>query len=88
MSDAGAESDKELAARLTTLGVARLRALTEVGDELAAACHAGDVAVDRTPVSADGRLELPHWLREQAISRTMHRYGSVRTPDHVITKPL
>ena len=80
LSDAGAESDEELAARLTTLGVARLRALTEVGDELAAACHAGDIAVDRTPVSADGRLELPHWLREQAISRTMHRYGSVRTP--------
>ena len=87
LSDAGAESDEELAARLTTLGVARLRALTDVGDELAAACHAGDIAVDRTPVSADGRLELPHWLREQAISRTMHRYGSVRTPDHVITKP-
>ncbi len=52
-----------------------------IGDELAAACHALDIAVDRSPVSADGLLELPHWLREQAISQTMHRYGSIRRTD-------
>ena len=59
-------------------GRPRLRALTEIGDELAAACHALDIAVDRSPVSADGMLELPHWLSEQAISQTMHRYGTIR----------
>jgi RHH-type proline utilization regulon transcriptional repressor/proline dehydrogenase/delta 1-pyrroline-5-carboxylate dehydrogenase len=79
-SDVGTESDEQLTARLDSLGVSRMRALTAIGDGLAAACHARDIAVDRAPVSADGVLELPHWLREQAISRTMHRYGNVRTP--------
>ena len=77
VSDARTESEPDLAARLGNLGVARLRALTDVGDELAAACHRLDIAVDRSPVSADGAIELPRWLREQAISRTLHRYGSV-----------
>ncbi len=27
------------------------------------------------PMSASGRLELTRWMKEQAISRTMHRYG-------------
>ena len=30
--------------------------------------------MDDRPV-ADGRVELRRWVREQAISRTMHRYG-------------
>ncbi len=77
VSDARTESEPDLAARLGSLGVVRLRALTDVGDQLAAACHRLDVAVDRSPVSADGSIELPRWLREQAISRTLHRYGSV-----------
>ena len=81
VSDAGAESEERLAARIGALGATRLRALTEIGDELAAACHALDIAVDRSPVSADGMLELPHWLREQAISQTMHRYGNIRRTD-------
>jgi RHH-type proline utilization regulon transcriptional repressor/proline dehydrogenase/delta 1-pyrroline-5-carboxylate dehydrogenase len=71
------ESERDLASRLGSLDVARLRALTDVGEELAATCHARDIVVDRSPISADGVIELPHWLREQAISRTMHRYGNV-----------
>ncbi|MGH9135616.1 MAG: aldehyde dehydrogenase family protein, partial [Acidimicrobiales bacterium] len=78
VSDADKESDAELAARLDRLGVERLRALTPISDELARACHRHDVAVDQAPVSDDGTLELPHWLREQAISQTLHRYGSIR----------
>jgi RHH-type proline utilization regulon transcriptional repressor/proline dehydrogenase/delta 1-pyrroline-5-carboxylate dehydrogenase len=30
------------------------------------------------PVLANGRLELRHYLKEQAISETVHRYGNVR----------
>jgi RHH-type proline utilization regulon transcriptional repressor/proline dehydrogenase/delta 1-pyrroline-5-carboxylate dehydrogenase len=78
VSNSAVEPDTRLAARIGSLGASRLRALTAVGDDLAAACHAVDVAVDRNPASADGSLELPHWLREQAVSQTMHRYGSVR----------
>jgi hypothetical protein len=31
--------------------------------------------VDRHPVSDVGEAELPHWLKEQAISVTRHRHG-------------
>jgi RHH-type proline utilization regulon transcriptional repressor/proline dehydrogenase/delta 1-pyrroline-5-carboxylate dehydrogenase len=78
VSHAAGESEDALAARLAGVGATRLRAVTDIGDGLAAACHALDIAVDRAPVSADGMLELPHWLREQAISVTTHRYGLIR----------
>jgi RHH-type proline utilization regulon transcriptional repressor/proline dehydrogenase/delta 1-pyrroline-5-carboxylate dehydrogenase len=78
VSNAAGESEDVLAARLPGLGATRLRALTALGDGLAAACHALDIVVDCSPVSADAMLELPHWLREQAISETTHRYGLIR----------
>ena len=41
-------------------------------DLLAGRRHVAD-----DPVTAEGRIELLHYLREQAISRTTHRYGNV-----------
>jgi RHH-type transcriptional regulator, proline utilization regulon repressor / proline dehydrogenase / delta 1-pyrroline-5-carboxylate dehydrogenase len=79
VSDAAGEAEQELAVRLGTLAAARLRILTSCADELLRAAHRADVTVDRTPVSADPDSELPHWVHEQAISRTMHRYGLLRT---------
>jgi RHH-type proline utilization regulon transcriptional repressor/proline dehydrogenase/delta 1-pyrroline-5-carboxylate dehydrogenase len=29
------------------------------------------------PVLANGRLELRYYLREQALSQTIHRYGNI-----------
>jgi len=29
------------------------------------------------PVTGNGRIELRHWVREQALSRTRHRYGQI-----------
>ena len=77
MSDAAIESEDALATRLGDIGPERFRALTAIGDDLALRRHTRDITVDRAPVSPNGLLELPHWLREQAISRTLHRYGSV-----------
>jgi RHH-type proline utilization regulon transcriptional repressor/proline dehydrogenase/delta 1-pyrroline-5-carboxylate dehydrogenase len=57
----------------------RLRALTPVPDALARVCHAANIAIDDTPVTGHGRVEIPRWVREQAISRTLHRHG--RTPN-------
>jgi RHH-type proline utilization regulon transcriptional repressor/proline dehydrogenase/delta 1-pyrroline-5-carboxylate dehydrogenase len=68
-------TDDEVAARLP--GVDRLRLLTAATDALRAAAHRADVAVDETAITHDGRVELPCWLREQAISRTRHRHGRV-----------
>ncbi|MGH8995995.1 MAG: hypothetical protein ACRDYB_08215, partial [Acidimicrobiales bacterium] len=43
---------------------------------LAAAARAG-VAVLDEPVCSHGRIELVRWLREQTLSRSLHRYGNV-----------
>jgi RHH-type proline utilization regulon transcriptional repressor/proline dehydrogenase/delta 1-pyrroline-5-carboxylate dehydrogenase len=45
----------------------------------AAASRLGSVTVLDAPVLASGRRELLTMLREQAVSRTMHRYGHLRT---------
>ncbi len=74
------EDDAALAARLATSGAARLRLLADVDDAVLVACHDAGIAVDRTPVTHDGRVELPCWLREQSISWTLHRHG--RIPSH------
>ncbi|MFM1966920.1 MAG: hypothetical protein RL134_2645 [Actinomycetota bacterium] len=74
-SDPREESDAELAARLGGLDVERLRLLVPASPELFAAAHAAGVAVDRQPVTDAGEVELPRWLKEQAISVTRHRHG-------------
>ena len=45
--------------------------------EVRAAAHAAGVVVLDAPVLGAGRLELRAYLREQAVSRTVHRYGNV-----------
>jgi RHH-type proline utilization regulon transcriptional repressor/proline dehydrogenase/delta 1-pyrroline-5-carboxylate dehydrogenase len=72
------ETDADLAARIADSGVERLRTLGPVDDALATACHRAGVAIDDTPVTGHGRLELPCWLREQSVSQTMHRHGRLQ----------
>ena len=71
------EDDAALAARLSRTGADRLRLLVPCAEVLRRAAHASGIAVDETAVTHDGRVELPCWLREQAISRTMHRHGRI-----------
>jgi RHH-type transcriptional regulator, proline utilization regulon repressor / proline dehydrogenase / delta 1-pyrroline-5-carboxylate dehydrogenase len=73
------EEEEALARRIASGGTERLRVIGAVGDELARACHRHDVAIDDTPVTGHGRVELPCWVREQAISRTLHRHGRIST---------
>ncbi len=70
-------SDDQLAATLQEEGerIDRLRLLCDADDSLLRACHERHVAVDREPISRHGRIELAHWVVEQAISETAHRYG-------------
>ena len=37
--------------------------------------HAADIAIDVVEPVADPMIELQRWVREQAISRTLHRHG-------------
>jgi RHH-type proline utilization regulon transcriptional repressor/proline dehydrogenase/delta 1-pyrroline-5-carboxylate dehydrogenase len=71
------EDEAALATRLAGIGCERLRALIPVSVPLRTAAHAAGIAVVDAPVSAAGRFELRHYLREQAVSRVVHRYGSV-----------
>ncbi len=76
VSDASVEDEAALIGRLGS-GVARLRALVPVGEAVRRQCHAADIAVVDRPVSARPETELPHWLHEQSVSVTRHRYGRV-----------
>ncbi len=58
----------------------RLRVVGPVDDTLLRACHQADVDVDRAPIVSFGRVELLHWVREQAVSEANHRYGRVVAP--------
>lgn len=70
------ESDEQLAARLaTSTGEIRLRALIDVSDTVRRACHAAGVTIDDAGLTGVGRLDLIHFLKEQSISTTQHRYG-------------
>ena len=71
------ESDEEFAARLETLEVARVRALGRVGDVVRAVANRRNIHLAEDPVTASGRAELRHYLREQAISETTHRFGNL-----------
>ncbi len=73
------ETDEAFLARLGPQGVARVRAVGEVSDTLRRGAAERGVHLADDPVTADGYLELRHYLREQAISRTTHRFGTVVT---------
>lgn len=72
-------SDAEFAEQVKRGQVSgRIRVIGEVdGLRAAAAEHVGHVTVLDHPVLASGRRELLCVLREQAVSRTLHRYGHV-----------
>ena len=70
------ETGAQLAARISCLnGEIRLRVVTSVDDDVLAAAHSTGVTIDDSPVAGIGRIDLLRFLREQAISRSMHRYG-------------
>jgi RHH-type proline utilization regulon transcriptional repressor/proline dehydrogenase/delta 1-pyrroline-5-carboxylate dehydrogenase len=79
---ASTESETELAARLAALSphAEFLRTLRTPSDALLTAAYAAGLNWINAPMLACGRHELPRWLREQAVSRTMHRYGLIAEP--------
>ncbi|MBP7951435.1 MAG: bifunctional proline dehydrogenase/L-glutamate gamma-semialdehyde dehydrogenase [Verrucomicrobiales bacterium] len=71
------ESDEAFAARLGKLaGQAEfLRTVTTPPDAVLRAAHAAGLNWIDAPATANGRMELRFWLREQAVSECLHRYG-------------
>jgi RHH-type proline utilization regulon transcriptional repressor/proline dehydrogenase/delta 1-pyrroline-5-carboxylate dehydrogenase len=85
-SDTTEETSEELAARIGTLDIDRLRLLDDEqgGDRtpLLIAAHAADVVVDTAAPVGAAEIELPRWLREQSVSITRHRHG------RLVTRPI
>jgi RHH-type proline utilization regulon transcriptional repressor/proline dehydrogenase/delta 1-pyrroline-5-carboxylate dehydrogenase len=69
--------DAALAQRLGAMGIDRLRVLGPVADEVRRAAAEAGVELDDQPVTGHGRVELLRWVREQAVSRSTHRYGNI-----------
>jgi RHH-type proline utilization regulon transcriptional repressor/proline dehydrogenase/delta 1-pyrroline-5-carboxylate dehydrogenase len=55
----------------------RVRVWEPISMAARAAAGGTGVTVIDAPVLANGRLELRWYLREQAVSRVLHRYGNV-----------
>jgi hypothetical protein len=57
--------------------VERVRTWERISTAARAAANGTGVTVIEAPVLANGRLELRCYLREQTVSRILHRYGNV-----------
>jgi RHH-type proline utilization regulon transcriptional repressor/proline dehydrogenase/delta 1-pyrroline-5-carboxylate dehydrogenase len=71
------ESAGSLAASLGAVNGARLRLLGTSEPEVLIAAAEQVVTVLDEPVCSHGRVELVRWLREQVVTRSLHRYGNV-----------
>jgi RHH-type proline utilization regulon transcriptional repressor/proline dehydrogenase/delta 1-pyrroline-5-carboxylate dehydrogenase len=57
----------------------RVRAPGGASMPFLARAHELGIVVDSAPITGSGDIELPHWLLEQSVSRTRHRYGRLLT---------
>ncbi len=73
------ETDAALAGRLARSRAARIRVLGAVDPQLRTAAMAVGMPLDDSPVVSHGRVEGLRWLREQAVSITNHRHGTIMT---------
>ena len=72
------EAEAEFVARLAHRGDAeRVRVWAPISTAARAAANGAGVTVIDARVLANGRLELRWYLREQTVSRVLHRYGSL-----------
>jgi RHH-type proline utilization regulon transcriptional repressor/proline dehydrogenase/delta 1-pyrroline-5-carboxylate dehydrogenase len=71
------ESGESFAARTAHDPGARIRLPGAPEPEVLAAAAEHGVTVLDEPICSHGRIELVRWLREQSLSRSLHRYGNV-----------
>ena len=71
--------DAEFVLSLATLGdrAEFLRVIGPCADSILLAAQSAGLNVISAPLTACGRVELRHWMREQSVSRTLHRYGQM-----------
>ncbi len=69
------ESDVALVERMPRWS--RIRLVGSPGSDLRRSANQAEIDVIEVPVVASGRHELRWYLREQSISRTLHRFGNL-----------
>ena len=90
----GKHDDAEFAKKLSTAefvqdGSARIRVIgTASSEQFAAAAPLPEIALLDDPVTASGRVELRYWLKEQAVSMTLHRFGTPASSFHKLADQL
>lgn len=67
--------------KLASVRWGRVRLVGTATPELLRSAVESEVDLADAPVTVDGRLELRWFLREQAVSRTLHRFGNVHLPN-------
>jgi RHH-type proline utilization regulon transcriptional repressor/proline dehydrogenase/delta 1-pyrroline-5-carboxylate dehydrogenase len=76
------EDEAQLIERINQgTGNERMRVFAPVSTALRRAANEAHMAVVDAPALAHGRLELRWYLREQAISHVVHRYGNLMSVD-------
>lgn len=82
------ESEEELAKRIRSHDVRRLRLVNIPSEAIYKAAAESGCFVDTDPVLANGRFELLHYLREVSLSVDYHRYGNLGTREHEPRHPV
>ncbi|MDP6299598.1 MAG: aldehyde dehydrogenase family protein, partial [Acidimicrobiales bacterium] len=70
-------SNSDFAASLSSYRFGRIRLLGSTTEEVRAAAIQAEIHLVDEPVTSSGRLELRWYVREQAISWTLHRFGNL-----------
>ncbi len=71
------ESHELLLSRLAEMRDGTVRVLDPVAGQAFEPTRIGNLQVIRGMPLANGRIELLHYLREQSVSQTVHRYGNI-----------
>ncbi|MCB1067788.1 MAG: bifunctional proline dehydrogenase/L-glutamate gamma-semialdehyde dehydrogenase [Simkania sp.] len=74
--------------RMCSCHFKRIRMLEEPSAEMKQAAAASATYIDHTPVLANGRIELLHYLREMSLSVDYHRYGNLGLREGELRKPI
>ena len=90
----GQESEQEFAQALASgahdagVGI-RVRVLGTLGSQVhQAVASRPEVALLDDVVTASGRVELRYWVKEQAVSMTLHRFGNPSPRFHELAAQL
>ena len=88
VSRAADEDDATFAGSLSAHRFGRIRAVGFLSETVRRAAVTAEVDVVDESVTTSGRLELRLHLREQSVSRTLHRFGNLVVSDSTMEKAV